>query len=282
MPDFTLPEDALAGMLGELQAAEPEPEPITPDLVEPEPVEPEPAAEPVEPEPAPVEPTPVASPTGHALTDQEWETYSVYRQLEERLATDTDFAARFRSAFEQPQPAAPGPAVPAPELAESYLAQDPAYVALQRQLSELGQTLSRHDQIINQRAAVENEGVMNQVRAQFKTAHSLDDTAMAKVYDAAQAYAPSLTEFSRQGVPLHDALERVFSAAYWSMPEMREAELARQVETQKADQARKAKAGSLSGSSGSVPRSSTPPMNETQRRDAMIREIADAVGGAAE
>lgn len=284
MPDFVLPDDAVTGMLDEFRAIE------TPDEEPPaEPAEPvgEQPAEPTpEPEPAP-EPPAVEPPPAHSLTESEWEAWNTYRQLDERLQSDAEFASRFRQVFEQPQPGQSQqvPAAPVSQPAEygdSYLSQDPAYQALQQQVAELTQTLSRHDQIISQQRALENEGVLNQVKAQFKTTHSLDDSQMAKVYDAAQVYAPSLQEFSRQGIPFHDALDRVFSAAFWNMPEMRELELSRQADQQKADQQRKAKAGSLSGSSGSVPRNAPAPMNEAQRREAMIKEIADAVGGAAE
>jgi hypothetical protein len=291
MPDLHLSDENMNGMLDGLKAIEEPDPPVEEPPAEPAPAEP---AEPVEP-PATGEP-PVAeppvepqAPVARTLSDQEWEAWDTYRQLDDRLRTDPEFAARFRSVFETPQPTQPQPSPPAPApqpdpLAGSYLAEDPAYQQLQSQLRQLNEVLTRHDALLNQQREAENVAVKNQAEAAFKQRHGLDDTQFQRVYQAANnpQYLAALQNFSARGVPLNEAFDGIFETAYWSLPEMRELELARAGEQRKADQTRKAKAGSLSGSSGSVPRTAAPPQNEAERRQAMTDFLAQAIGGNVE
>jgi hypothetical protein len=72
------------------------------------------------------------------------------------------------------------------------------------------------------------------------------------------------------------AVEQTLETAYWRSPEWRSRELQRQVAQQQNDAKRQRKASSLSGSSGSVPRTSPEPSTAAERRDAMVAEIRQA------
>lgn len=286
MPSFALNADAVNAIASELPSdailvvdkqQDNIPAPVTQVDAEVDAVEEVPEVTP-EPEPVAQEPTPEPLPQ-HILTDEQWATWNAYQSLDQRLRQDPQFAERFRSAF-APQGAAP----PAPPAEPSYQEPlDPQYVQLQQQLAQQAEALRALQSLMDRQQETENKAVMNRAKEAFQTSHNLSATQMAKVYDEAQKYAGALQSFYDQGVDQQTALTKVFSAAYWNLPEFQEAELAKRTQTAQQDATRKAKASSLTSNSGSAPRTApTGPMTEQQRREAMTRDLAEAFGQSQE
>ena len=305
MADFQMSEEALAAAAAEVapqfeafraeveanrgssdEEAEPTPAP-PPSTEAPEWPAGETPAPPSEPEP-PVPEQP--APAGHFINDFEFEQFQAYQALAERLRSDEDFAERFRRLDEPPQPPqwqSPQPTVagglPA-QYPESYLASDPAWQAAMAQMNEQNRVIAQLQAVVNDQRRAENDATRLVVERAFKDSHGLDDKAFKAVYDHAQGFAGMMPALAARGVPANEALEQVLDAAYWSMPEMREVAYQRDAERRKADQARKAKAGSLSGSSGSVPRTAAfdLPKTEQGRRDALAKMAGQLMNGELE
>lgn len=294
-----LDTNAINQMTADLQAGLNDPPgdsaPTTPQSA---PVEPTALTEPTEPteqrtqpeppsgHPEPAEPT--ATPGGQSatppssppppprtLTDEQWAVWEFYSNLDSRVRSDAELAQRLQAAFNPPPPAAPLSEAQGPQEG-GYI--DPQIQSLTTQLTQLRSDYERINSILNQSAATRNEEVLAQVKQQFKQSHSLDDTQLAQVYEAAQRYAPALSNFS--SLPLHEALTNILEAGYWSLPSFRDAEIQRQLASQQEAESKRNKAGSLTSSSGSAPRTIPDPksMSEQAKRDAMIREVAEAIG----
>jgi hypothetical protein len=78
-----------------------------------------------------------------------------------------------------------------------------------------------------------------------------------------------------------EALHRAFEIAYWQAPKYRERALADQVAERAKSTRRKQRLAGVSGGGGSVPKNMPAPKNEQERRAAMIREVAAAMGVSA-
>jgi hypothetical protein len=243
---------------GEDAPVETEP-PTEPDEAEP-PAEPEPAQEAAGAEA--VVATAAAAPA--AVSDEDLALLAAYKQLDARLNTDAALAARFQELFGTAD--APEPIV------------DESVAPLYQQLQQLQGQVTSHAQYLAQQQQIEIAATTNRVAEQFKADHTLDTVAYNKVYDHAQSFANVLQSFMSQGLDRQSALTRTLELAYWDMPEFREAEIARQQSQVRKDNERKAKAGSLSGSSGSLPRTQKVPTNPQEIREAMIRDLAASQG----
>jgi hypothetical protein len=295
MSDFHIPADQTAAMLAELEDVEipPAGEPAAPaDAGQGPAAPPAPIADPafdtsLEPA-APAAPAatapaaPVAPVPGRTVSDAEWDQIETYRQLDRRLQTDPNFARQFQAAMAAAQ-APPPPPPPAPPTGrrapDGRFDADPAYQSLVEQLQMQREAVARHEALLNRQHEAEIDQVRNTVATAFKARHSLDDTTYQRVYEQANQFAGAMPGMHARGLALDQALDQVLETAYWSMADMREAETARVADRHRQDQARKAKAGSLSGSSGSVPRVQAPPSNPSERRAEMIDYVNQALNG---
>jgi hypothetical protein len=151
-------------------------------------------------------------------------------------------------------------------------------------MDEQSKVIGQLQAIVNDQRKAENDATRLVVERTFKERHGLDDGQFKTVYDHAQSFAGMMPALAARGVPVNEALEQVLDAAYWSMADMRELEYQRDADRRRADQSRKAKAGSLSGSSGSVPRTATVdiPKTEQGRRDAMTKLAGQLMNGELE
>ena len=123
------------------------------------------------------------------------------------------------------------------------------------------------------------------VEASFKEKHGLDETQYKAVYEYAnKRLAGMMPALAAEGMPVNEAFEQVLDTAFYSLPAMRELEWQRDAEQRKEDQVRKAKAGSLSGSSGSVPRTVPVelPRTEQGKRDALTSMARQMMNGEVE
>ena len=106
---------------------------------------------------------------------------------------------------------------------------------------------------------------------------------------ASQAAALQIvpTLMARNGGNAAEATKQALETAMWATPAFREKFLQNQVDqyAQTVEQTaeKKRKASALAGSSGSVPRTAPAqrPMTKAEREQAMIREVAEAMNGAA-
>lgn len=158
-----------------------------------------------------------------------------------------------------------------------------------RQMLDAAQAeLQQHRAVIQSQSDQSAASVVNRAVSSFQEANKLTDEDMTEIQQVAARLnvVPSLmnpvdpiTGLPRQVDPLK-ALESAFDLARWQIPRLREQELAQvQAETRQNNN-RKAKLSSLGGSSGSVPRQQNQvPSNPTERRQAMLSEMAQMLQG---
>jgi len=243
----------------------------TPEGSTSEEVETPPAVENAEvPSPAPETPSPALNP--RALSDEQWQQWEIYQGIDNRLRTEPDFAARFAQAFADENP---------PQLEEApELPFDPAIQAyIDQRLGQVLPTLQQHQQVLEVQQQRENDAAITRAKATYQSLHELDDVAMERVYKTGETYAQMLGPLLSSGLSKEDALLKVFDVALFQIDDLRNAEVARLSKQTTTDQKRKAKAGSLSGSSGSIPR--TPPPVPTTRAEinaAMVKELSQSLG----
>lgn len=186
-----------------------------------------------------------------------------------------------------PQPA-PAPVTSSVQEVPELDLDDPAIRFLlqqQQQLAEQVQMLAggvqqtQSQQQAQQQA--QNEALIKRAMTSFQTEHSLNDDSMNNIRQAAARLnvLPSLMQGVDPitGAPSRPdpltAMERAFEIAMMMSPEHRQQEFAREVQRRVTDSRRKQKLAGLSGSSGSVPRTTPAPTTEQGRRSAMIDEI---------
>jgi len=190
-----------------------------------------------------------------------------------------------RAQVPAPAPTAtPAPPVPAlPELDDDALA-DPAIRALydtnRATLEALAAERARVDaltQVTTHRTQQELTASALAAKAEFAASHNIDP---AKVEDIArhadnmgisQALLANATDFKT-------AVTNALDTAYWSMPEFRKQALEDQVRERTAKNRKRQKLAAVGGGGGVANRdTSTDPrqLTDAQRRDAMIRDVAD-------
>lgn len=129
----------------------------------------------------------------------------------------------------------------------------------------------------NQQAAVQRkelESAANTVADTFKADYQLNDTQIAALRKEAGNLGV-VNSLMSQGSSFTDAAKRALEMAYWATPEFRTRQLTESLEEQATAKKKKAKAASISGSSGSAPRTTPKPQTSAEIRDAMIADLAE-------
>lgn len=160
--------------------------------------------------------------------------------------------------------------------------------ATRQQLEATTQVLTRHESTLYEERSQAVQGNIETAVSNYQAKRGLNDDDMAKVRQVAAnlGVLPTLLSGTDPvtGAPTSrnpiDALDRAFEIAEYSDPVLRERRIADDVKQAREDDARKAKLTSLGGATGSTPRQeSTAPMNESQRREAMIQAVAQMQSG---
>lgn len=184
----------------------------------------------------------------------------------------------------------PAPSIPELDVDEFT---DPAvkslYEAARAQQATINDLNSRLQQVTDVTLTRENEefqSLLNHTRETFSKEHNLTRSQMDQIQATAERLnvVPSLmrgidpitgtTSPRDRGV----ALNRAFDIAFNYIPEFREKAVAEAVQARAKSTRRKQKLAGVSGSSGGVPKSEPVPTNERERRAAMIKEVAEAMG----
>lgn len=139
-----------------------------------------------------------------------------------------------------------------------------------------------------ERARRDNEAVIAMAAQSFAKDHALsdDEVKQLRMIAGRMNILPTLMSGVDPitGAPSTPdpakAVQRALEIAYFSNPEYRAKEFARQQDQAKEGQRRKAKASSLSGSSGSSPRSTPAPTTPESKRAAMVAEVAAMLNGS--
>lgn len=171
--------------------------------------------------------------------------------------------------------------------------EDPAIAALyntakqqQEYLQSVEQRLAQLSDVAFTREAEEVATLITNTKVTFATQHNLSTDEMEKVASVAERMnlVPSLLNgidpVTGQPCPRDrgTALNRAFDIAYWYLPEFREREVTEAVTKRAKSAQRKQRLAGVSGSQGSV--NKTPPQIRTEqdRREAMIRDVAEYLG----
>lgn len=201
-----------------------------------------------------------------------------------------------------PTPQATTPSAPAPtpyDNPPADYADDPAFMAIweankaayNAQQATIAQ-LIQAQQFTQQRDAEaeqqRNVAIVNQAAEAFKTARGLTDDDVMKlrttaarlnVVDSLLSGIDPLTGAPSNPDPIQ-AVQRALEIAYYSMPEYRNRDITNAQQQQRDEKKRKAKVGSLSGSSGSVPRTTPAPTTPEGNRAAMLAEVGQMMNGS--
>lgn len=171
---------------------------------------------------------------------------------------------------------------------------DPAVKALLpllQQQQTILQSLTQQQEV-TQRQLYENQreqttAIANRVQASFKKQYGLEDGEMEELHTIAGRLQvlPSLmsgvdpwTGMPTKPDPM-SAIERAYEMALYSTPKYRNKVIQPESERVVKDNTRKKKLSSLSGNSGSSPRTPAAPRNDLERRNAMISEVTAAMNG---
>lgn len=239
-----------------------------------------------------------SSPPPAALTDDEIQSFV---QLRDYLSANPVVAGEIagvleRAATGQP-PAAPTPP-PTPETPqppEGLDLDDPQIAALWNQhlatletVKQIQERQQQYDHFVTQQRMETTQSLLNQAREAFSKDHELSPDEMEKVValtgelqilPALLSPTDPVTGLSRTVDPIA-AMKQAFEVARWNIPELREREFRAVVDDGKADNKRKAKLSSISGSSGSTPRTAAAvPKDPAERRAAMVAEVARMTQG---
>lgn len=238
-----------------------------------------------------------------------------YRGFEQELLADPklqQFLAHYLTTGELPSgvvgdgsagtvqpPLSPEPSSRVPESTiPEGIADDPTlsamWTAQQQQIAQLTdvvnnlsgglQTTVQQQQL---RQQAENESIIKRATASFQSQHQLTDEDMTtlrrtaanlNVLQPLMSGIDPMTGAPSKPDPLA-AVERSLEIAMFSIPEYRNRAFAQTVRRRVEDGRRKQKLGALSGSSGSVPRTTQAPTTAEGRRDAMVRELASMQAG---
>lgn len=286
--------------LGNPFASDTPDEPVTDPDDEPVPDSTEPADEPENPVEPVSEPTPddgsVTLPNGAILSREEALSYAQFDALlrndPELFRTITE-TIQGRAASAGAQTQAPSSRAPAlPEFDEDDL-RDPnvrsLYDAARQQQEYINQLDARLNQLHNVTIAQQQEelqSLITSTRGEFATKHNLSREEMDKIQGTAERLnvIPSLMRgvdpITGQASPRNrtQALSRAFDIAYNFIPEFRDRSIAEAVKERAKATKRKQRLAGVGGSSGGVPKNEPMPTNDIERRNAMIREVAEAMG----
>jgi len=132
-----------------------------------------------------------------------------------------------------------------------------------------------------QQAVVQQQNMksVETAQAQFANAYDLNSTEVARLADEAArlSIVPALVQES--GDPVR-AVERALEIVYLQSEQGREREFNKRIAQTEVDRDKQRKMAAVGGTAGSVPRQEpdSVPSNATERRSAMVNEIAAALG----
>jgi hypothetical protein len=183
------------------------------------------------------------------------------------------------------QQAAGAPAAPAaaPETVEDpYEDWDLLPDSVQERLKKVDQMesyLGRQQEYERQVAHRQNQSAVETAQAQFANAYDLNGVEVARLADEAARLniVPALVQ--ETGDPVR-AVERALEIVYLQSEQGRDREFNRRLEQTEVEREKQRKMASVGGTAGSVPRHEPDavPSNATERRSAMVNEIAAALG----
>jgi len=183
------------------------------------------------------------------------------------------------------QQAAGAPAAPAaaPETVEDpYEDWDLLPDSVQERLKKVDQMesyLAKQQEYDRQVAHRQNQSAVETAQAQFANAYDLNGVEVARLADEAARLniVPALVQ--ETGDPVR-AVERALEIVYLQSDQGRDREFNRRLEQTEVEREKQRKMASVGGTAGSVPRHEPDavPSNATERRSAMVNEIAAALG----
>lgn len=191
-------------------------------------------------------------------------------------------------------PAPPGTPPGTPDEINPAWLDDPVYRSLYnqqqstlRQLEELQRATQAQQSIIHSQQEANTAALVNRATTSFQQQHHLTDqeieslrstAAKLNVVNSFMSGVDPITGAPVRPDPLN-AVERALEIALYADPVLRMKEINRIAAQDNADRQRKTKLGAISGSSGSVPRTSPTPTTKEGRQEAMTREVADMLQG---
>lgn len=293
-PDL-LPLPSLAQVTAEPET-EPEPEqPQAPPVEVPQEGEPEAAPEPATPEP-PSEPSEdfidfdgTKYPKSQVKAAADFQQQLVADPQLQRLITDYLTGATLIQQEQQQQPPQP------PRPPEDIDMDDPQmraiYTLIQQQNEQINQ-LSQGLRVTHDQSVASQR---QQIDAQWRTAstafakdHNLEDSevdhlgrvaARLNVIPSLMQGIDPVTGAPSSPDPIR-AFNRALEIAMFQIPEYREREFRRSVETMQKESQKRKLLGAVGGSSGSVARTTTPPKpGSKEARTAMLAEVGEMIAG---
>ena len=189
---------------------------------------------------------------------------------------------RGQAPVQQPVGAAAAPAA-APETVEDpYEDWDLLPDSVQERLKKVDQMesyLAKQQEYERQVAHRQNQSSVETAQAQFANAYDLNGMEVARLADEAARLniVPALVQ--ETGDPVR-AVERALEIVYLQSDQGRDREFNRRLEQTEVEREKQRKMASVGGTAGSVPRHEPDavPSNATERRSAMVNEIAAALG----
>jgi hypothetical protein len=157
---------------------------------------------------------------------------------------------------------------------------DPEVKALRAELATRDQRMGQLEERLNAQALANSQALLVKATNDFVTKRGLTADEMTKVRTFVES-RNLVAGFARdeEGKP-RDALTALgdsFETAYWSIPEFREREMARQQEELKTQQKKDRKLAAVGGNSGSVP-ARTKTVTPEESKNAMVAELAEHMG----
>jgi hypothetical protein len=192
-----------------------------------------------------------------------------------------------------PPPTTQAPAAPSlPELTDDDLIDDNTRAlytyakAQQEQVAALDARLRQISDVTMAREQEEFTSLLRTTRATFQKSHDLNDAQMDQIQGVAERLnvVPSLMRGVDPitGTPSPrdrtTAINRAFDIAYNFIPEFHDRAINEAVTERSKATRRKQRLAGIGGTGGSMPKSEPVPTNEAERRQAMIREVAEAMG----
>ena len=148
-----------------------------------------------------------------------------------------------------------------------------------KKVDQLEQYLAQQPQYEQQQQAQHNQHSVETAQAQFANQYDLNAVEVARLANEAARLniVPALVQ--ETGDPVR-AVERALEIVYLQSEQGRDREFNRRLEQTEVDREKQRKMASVGGTAGSVSRQETDavPSNATERRSAMVNEIAAALG----
>lgn len=148
--------------------------------------------------------------------------------------------------------------------------------AIRSELEQLREQQGQLTQLTQQQYLAQLEAGVTRAREAVQKERQLSDEEMERLTQetAKMAIMPSLMS---QYQDAEQAAQQALNLVYWQIPEFRDREVGRAVESASNQRSRQEKQSKLAGNSGSAPRETPVPETPEARKEAMISEIADAM-----